>query len=241
MKGSVDLDRIAPGRPGALRRAVRLDPGPGPRPIRRRRRDRRLPRRQRHSSTRRSPTSPRPTPTRPRRTTRRSPAPGGGGGGDDPQQLGVQGVDPVLALGLHQHAAQDPAVLDVGVDPVPAGGRARRRVDGVGGDEDRLAGGRAIPASSTRRRRRSTSDRRAAAREVGDDVQLGRLVQRAACRESLEQLRPAARPGDRAAAPAPRPVRGRRQQLERQPQRGGRRAGPRALQARSRPGAARRR
>ena len=55
-----------------LRPAVRVDPGPGARPLRRPHRPGRLPRRLRPSSTRRSPTSPKPTPTRTNATTPRS-------------------------------------------------------------------------------------------------------------------------------------------------------------------------
>ena len=62
----------APAGHGGLRPAVRLDPGPRARPLRRPRRHGRLPRRVRPSSTRRSPTSPKPTPTRTNATTPRS-------------------------------------------------------------------------------------------------------------------------------------------------------------------------
>ena len=54
---------------------LRVDAGPGPRPLRRPDRDRRLPRQRTTSSTGRSPTSPSATPTRTSRTTRHSPTP----------------------------------------------------------------------------------------------------------------------------------------------------------------------
>ena len=59
-------------RADRLRPAVRLDPGPGARPLRRPRRAGRLPGRLRPNSTRPSPSSPKPTPTRTNATTPRS-------------------------------------------------------------------------------------------------------------------------------------------------------------------------
>ena len=43
MKGSAEVEAMAPARPQLLCRHLRLDPGPGPRPLRRPGRDRRLP------------------------------------------------------------------------------------------------------------------------------------------------------------------------------------------------------
>ena len=68
-KGSAVVETMIPAGMAALRRHVRRDAGPGPRPLRRPRRDRLLPRRQRRASTGRSPSSPRPTPTRTSATT----------------------------------------------------------------------------------------------------------------------------------------------------------------------------
>ena len=60
-----------PGRDAGLRRALRLDAGPRPRPLRRPHRDRGLPRRRRRLRRGRRASSPRPTPTRTSATTRR--------------------------------------------------------------------------------------------------------------------------------------------------------------------------
>ena len=73
MKGSAVVETMAPVALDVLRPHLRLDAGPGPRPIRRPGRDRRVPRQAATSSTSRSPTSPSATPTRTSRTTRRSP------------------------------------------------------------------------------------------------------------------------------------------------------------------------
>jgi hypothetical protein len=49
---------------------------------------------------------------------------------EDPQQLGVEGLDVALVLGLHQDAAQDPGFADVGgqgrvAAAEPVGGQAQ--------------------------------------------------------------------------------------------------------------------
>ena len=71
-KFSVPIEQMIPPGMAVYARPVRLDPGPGARPLRRPHRPGRLPRRLRPSSTRRSPTSPKPTPTRTNATTPRS-------------------------------------------------------------------------------------------------------------------------------------------------------------------------
>ena len=74
-KGSVDPDQMVPDGRSRLRPGVRLDPGPGPRPLRRSDRHRRLPRGRARPSTGPSPPSPSPTPTRTSGTTKRSKRP----------------------------------------------------------------------------------------------------------------------------------------------------------------------
>ena len=68
-KLSLDIEAMVPRGHAALRRAVRLDAGPGARPVRGPDRHRRLPGRDPTCSTRRSPGSRRPTPTRTSGTT----------------------------------------------------------------------------------------------------------------------------------------------------------------------------
>ena len=72
MKGSALVEAMPPIALDLLRRHLRLDPGPGARPVRRPDRHRRIPRQAATSSTGRSPTSPSATPTRTSRTTRSS-------------------------------------------------------------------------------------------------------------------------------------------------------------------------
>ena len=73
MKGSAAGRGDAAVRAHLLRRHLRVDAGPGPRPVRGPGRHRRIPRRRATRSTNRSPTSPSATPTRTSRTTSSSP------------------------------------------------------------------------------------------------------------------------------------------------------------------------
>ena len=69
MKGSAVVEAMAPVGLTLLRRHLRVDAGPGPRPVRGPGRHRRVPRRRATRSTSRSPTSPSATPTRTSGTT----------------------------------------------------------------------------------------------------------------------------------------------------------------------------
>ena len=80
MKGSAVVEAMTPLGLTFYARAMRLDAGPGARPVGRPGRDRRVPRQERRVRPGRSPTSPSATPTRTSRTTRPSPRRSGPGG-----------------------------------------------------------------------------------------------------------------------------------------------------------------
>ena len=106
-----------------LRRDVRLDPGPGPRPLGRPGRHRRLPRARATSSTGRWPSSPWPTPTRTSATTSRSRRPWPAGGSR--RRPGSSRVFPALA---ERQARRPRPALPWRLSPVRGDARGTRKL-----------------------------------------------------------------------------------------------------------------